>query len=443
MNKYIIEKPDLSKISESRKEYLTSTWIGLFFSNWYHKYLNEDYYPWGKIKYAILPDWLDNQEELRYIINLFRHWIPTKIKSEDWGYFKMSNPQFLEELKHKIDLELWWDFFWINLTDTEKKLFLQNWITEEAISSSQIEWAMTSSKEAKKMIKEERKPINRDERMIINNYKAMLFIKNDLINQELSFENLFELQKIITEGTLDDVSYEWRLRKDSDKIEVLDWITWKTYHIPPSEKFLNEEIKKLIDYANDKETGFTHPFIKAIIIHFWIGYLHPFCDWNGRTARALFYWYLLKKKYWWFNYIPISQSIKNSKRQYENAYIYSEQDNLDITYFLVYIWQKTNLAFRQFQEYIYEKRKKQRKWLDKLPHDWLNERQRKLVYYFMEKPENFTNVTIHKNYYWISRITASNDLVELEKKGLLMKIKVGIYQNYFPVKDLEDKIIKS
>jgi len=56
---------------------------------------------------------------------------------------------------------------------------------------------------------------------------------------------------------------------------------------------------KLIEFANDENitTGFIHPVIKAILLHFWIGYLHPFCDGNGRTARALFYWYLLKNDY--------------------------------------------------------------------------------------------------------------------------------------------------
>ncbi|MDR2411510.1 MAG: Fic family protein [Candidatus Peribacteria bacterium] len=54
----------------------------------------------------------------------------------------------------------------------------------------------------------------------------------------------------------------------------------KVSYIPPKEKFLKEELKRFIDFANDKLNSdvFIHPIIKAIIIHFWIGYLHPFCD---------------------------------------------------------------------------------------------------------------------------------------------------------------------
>ena len=68
------------------------------------------------------------------------------------------------------------------------------------------------------------------------------------------------------------------------------------YHIPPKENFLKEQMVDFIKYANDEgDEGFMHPILKAILIHFWIGYLHPFYDGNGRIARALFYWYLLKK----------------------------------------------------------------------------------------------------------------------------------------------------
>jgi hypothetical protein len=42
---------------------------------------------------------------------------------------------------------------------------------------------------------------------------------------------------------------------------------------------------------------FIHPVMRAITLHFWLAYDHPFCDGNGRTARALFYWSMLKQGY--------------------------------------------------------------------------------------------------------------------------------------------------
>lgn len=44
-----------------------------------------------------------------------------------------------------------------------------------------------------------------------------------------------------------------------------------------------------------------------------IAYMHPFVDGNGRTARALFYWYMLKSGYWLTEYLSISRVIAKSK----------------------------------------------------------------------------------------------------------------------------------
>jgi Fic family protein len=84
-----------------------------------------------------------------------------------------------------------------------------------------------------------------------------------------------------------------------------------------------------------------HPILKAIILHFMIGYIHPFADGNGpfadgngRTARALFYWSVLKSGYWLFEYVSISRFIQSSRAAYDTAFIYTETDDFDLTYFL-------------------------------------------------------------------------------------------------------------
>ena len=57
---------------------------------------------------------------------------------------------------------------------------------------------------------------------------------------------------------------------------------------------------------------FIHPVMRAITLHFWLAYDHPFCDGNGRTARALFYWSMLKQGYWLFEFISISSVINQA-----------------------------------------------------------------------------------------------------------------------------------
>ena len=439
MIEYKLEKPDLSKISKKRKEFLDSEKFNIYLKYNLSKFSNDKYYFWDKIKFQELPNELENHEELWYIIKFFRIWIPTIVTDKFWKNFKLWKPNFLDELLHNLDLSLWWKFLWINFNDTERKIFLQNWIIEEAISSSQLEWALTSSKQAKEMITKWKKAITKDEKMILNNYKAMTFVNDeDFLKQDLDLAKLLELQKILTKDTLEKKDQEWRLRKDSNNIVIENWNWTEIYHIPPNEEILKKELKKLIDYANDKDSWFTHPFIKAVILHFWIWYLHPFCDWNGRTARIIFYWYLLKKWYWGFSYIPISKIIKKSHIQYKNAYLYSEQDDNDLTYFLVYIANKTKQAFREFEKYVEEKIKKQKNIFKDLYYLWLNDRQNKLLAYFLENPKSYTNNSIHKNYYWIAIDTAKRDLEKLLEKWFLTKQKQWKYVNYFPVENLRD-----
>jgi len=133
------------------------------------------------VKYLSLPKELESNEELWYVIKSMRFWLPMPIKNKQWDYFILLKPSFLDELLHKLDLSLWWNFLDIHLNKDERKIFLQNWIIEEAISSSQLEWAMTSSKVAREMIASNRRPAWKDEKMILRKvwkshiYKKIIF----------------------------------------------------------------------------------------------------------------------------------------------------------------------------------------------------------------------------------------------------------------------------
>ena len=434
--KYILEKCDINKISITKEK------IDIFLNNNINKYSDENYLYWDKIKYKDIPEWIKNNQELWWYIKFMRNLnYITPISNENWDFFKFWELQFSKELLHEIDKNASWTFF-TSFSETDKKMFITNGMLEEAISSSQLEWASTTTKNAKKMIKENRKPITDDEQMIMNNYQTMNYIKNELVNKELEEWDLLYLQNVLTKGTLENKDEEWRFRTNKDSVVVE--FERKISHIPPDEKKLKKEIKHFLEFANNKWkiNTFVHPIIKAILIHFWIWYLHPFCDWNWRTARWLFYWYLLKNDYFGFSYIPLSTAIKNSKIDYAKAYIYSEQDDLDITYFINYNLRKIKIALNKFKQDIKEKFNDNNKNLKKLNHLNLNIRQIKLLSYFLENKDSFTNTTIHQNYYKIARWTAISDLKILEKKWFIMSIKSWRYLNYFPIINLRNKILK-
>ena len=436
---YELNIPDFSKISSERREFLLEHAKEICSKYSLQKYLDLDYFPWEKLKYIDYPSELNSPEELYFIIQKLRAWSLTPVKTGKWKYFTINIPPFVQKLLHDLDSE-WIEWYsGISLSQFEKKSLSQEWITEEAISSSQIEWAATSSQIARVLISKNKSPQNRDETMIMNNYKTMVYIRDDMKDLPLSEQLLLDLQKMITKDTLDDEWKAWRWREDKDKIVVMSKATWEVYHIPPSEKIMREEVKSLIDFANDKDDSFVHPFIKATILHFWISYLHPFCDWNWRSARAVFYRYLCKKWYNDFSYIPISRVIKSSKKQYENSFIYAEQENLDMTFFLVYIAKKTQQAFKEYREYILEKKENNQHLQDvfhKLHSKEFNERQIDLIWFFIDNPEKFTNMSDYVNQYNVTKNTAKADLQWLEDAKLLYTKRSWKYVNYYPTQKL-------
>ena len=262
---------------------------------------------------------------------------------------------------------------------------------------------------------------------LTHNFLAMQEVEQKLVYHDLNKAVLWDLHTIITKKTIEDKDVG-RFRGDEDEIIVGDTRSDMVYHIPPSEKFMKEEIERLIDYANDNspKRQFVHPLIKAIILHFWIGYLHPFTDGNGRMARLIFCWYLLRNNYWAFSYLPISRVIRNSPAQYRDAYIYTEQDDNDLTYFIDYNIRKIKQAKIEFEKYLKRKEKENQQMAEISHSEYaLNDRQIQLLRYLHKNPNSTTTIKLHSTIYSLTRITAQKDLEELENAGFLSSKKFG------------------
>lgn len=321
------------------------------------------YLYWDKVKYFKLPENTDNTEfwyciETLRMISPNRRSSPIQDERERLWYTWEMLPQY-QEFFHKIDMELGGKFESdIGLAEKDRQKFISRGLIEESIASSQLEGANITRKSAKDMIQAKREPRNRSEQMILNNYEVMLKIEDSLKDSKFKEETLLELHEATVKDTIDSRDIG-RFRFDRDRINVGSESKGVIYHIPPLEKFMLDQLDRFLQFANDEieEKEFIHPVIKATILHFWIGYLHPFVDGNGRIARALFYWYLLRHGYWAFTYMPLSRVIKKSAGQYRDAYLYSEQDDCDLTYFIDYILNKIIIAEKEFVAYFSRKAK--------------------------------------------------------------------------------------
>lgn len=433
--RFFIEKPNLERVNKG-KIFNKLESLGDQFTQFLNIINEPRYLYWDEMKYKQIPEGL-NAEEAWFLIRQFRTIASqlSPIKTERGNYFKWMRLPYVDEFLHKIDISSGGQIFTTMdiLSESNKQKFISRGILEEAIASSQLEGAHTTRQAAKKMIAEKRAPRNKDEQMILNNYNTIVKIDEDYKNQPLSETTFFELHRMLTQNTINK-EQQGRFRKDSDDIIVQGTIGADEYitHIPPKEDFIKEEIKRIIKYANDENNDkFLHPIIKAIFLHFWVGFLHPFVDGNGRLARTLFYWYLLRKKYWTFMYLPISLVIKQAPTQYAMAYIYSEQDSYDATYFFDFHIRKIMQALDNFNEYVSVKILENKE-IDKIiSHDLqLVDRQKYLIHYLISENNVYITITSHATLNNISRQTAAKDIKQLENAGLITGVREGKYIKY-------------
>lgn len=318
---------------------------------------------------------------------------------------------------HEMDRKSSGEFLFNDMPDPRAaKRYSLSSLMEESIASSQIEGAVTTTRIAKTMLREGRNPKNRSERMIFNNYKTMQFIKENK-GGKITPQLILEIHRIITDGVLDDRTYEGRFR-DVDDIVVQDSLTGEVFHEPPKSSEIPELIDSFCDYVNSDD--FVHPIIKGIIIHFLIAYIHPFVDGNGRLARSLHYWYSLGEGYRIFEYLAISRIIKEHRGNYDRAYLLSETDGNDVTYFIKYILKCIEDSLEEFIKYVERKNKEYEGLMSAYEGYDLNMRQRSILSDAVRSGEPFSISEVQSSYQ-VSYQTATNDVNKMESLGLLKK----------------------
>ncbi len=316
---------------------------------------------------------------------------------------------------------------------------------EEAITSAQLEGAATTRAVAKEMLSSGRAPSDDSENMILSNWNLMQFALDNL-DRELSIDLIQEFNHIATEKVCENEHVPGVLREK--KIEVAkNNAEGEITHTAPDAEMVEKLLQDLCSYANTihENMNYIHPVIKAIVIHFMIGYIHPFLDGNGRTARALFYWYAIKHGYENFQYISISALIKKKANDYGRAYIKTETDELDLTYFLQFNLEIIIGALGDFSTYIQKKIDENRHMVEKLSESPLYghfQRQHiDIISKALKNPGREFSVKEVEQDNNVSATAARGYLDKLYKLGLLLKYKsVGNKYTYFAPAKLQEQL---
>ncbi len=425
----VIRKPQKPpSLKDLLKEFGEPLNLAKIFQTMPSEYMARHYLHWDKLRYMQPPKGLSVKEWwLALKIQRMGQFRPLPLLDRDDEAFRFFVPDLVQEELHNIDCGAGGSLRVpepINNPQTRDQYLIRS-LMEEAITSSQLEGAVTTREVAKEMIRTGRPPSDKSEQMILNNYVTMRHIV-DVKDQEMTPDLVMELHRLVTEKTLDDPVMAGRPRRPDQKI-VVDDIEGEVYHEPPVADQLEERCQAMCDFANGKTPGyFIHPVVRAIILHFWLAYDHPFVDGNGRTARALFYWAMLHRDFWLFEFISISAILRKAPIKYARSFLYTESDDNDLTYFLVAQTQVIRRAIQELHTYIDQKTAEVHELETKIKAlRMFNHRQAELIRHALKHPYQQYTIESHQTSHNVAYQTARTDLLGLRASELLNMQKHG------------------
>ncbi len=375
---------------------------------------NDEYYHWDDLRYRVDDG---DRDGIWILMKFFRNLGSMRVDLEGLDLTYNLLPGF-QECLHDIDLNSTGPGELDGSDRNDARSHIVSSMMEEAIASSQIEGADVTRKEAKHMLRSGRKPGNKGERMVYNNY-AVLENMRRTIGRPMDLELIKEMHRTIVKDVLDDgPEWEGRFRESDDVVVGNPVDPDLVFHRPPTHNQVEGLIQSLCDFIND-DSGFMHPVLKGIAIHYAIGYIHPFVDGNGRLARSMQYWYMLRRGYGIMEYTSPSKAILESPTKYGHAYQYVETDDGDLTYFLKSNIECMERSMRNLRAYIEERRSEQEGRLESIGSELDLNRYQMMILRDHLGGRKLFSITEIANRYGVSYQTARNHVNGLLRMDLV------------------------
>lgn len=292
------------------------------------KYTQERYAPLEDIKHRLdkLGISKSNWPELKQRIQAHRKMgaIPFFLNSIDKKFWYFPSDAINKKIHH-VESAGNRLFDRIETHSSFKREFLANAVVEEAVTSAIYEGANSTRSKAKALIASGETPKSKDEWMLINNYLAMKWIKD---NSTLPVSNglTLKIHEIVSRNTLegDDANFCGKFRDD---------VVYVGNHQGVAHMKVEEALNEVIELTTNHQR-FLHGLIKGILLHYFIAYIHPFFDGNGRTARTLFYFKSIKNDLKFVELLSVSANLKEHGKRYEKSFDLVKEHELDMTYFI-------------------------------------------------------------------------------------------------------------
>lgn len=178
-------------------------------------------------------------------------------------------------------------------------------------------------------------PTDEQENRILGLKQGLQFIADT--QNKITEENLHRLYMLAVGNFLSDSQklIDGNFYRHDSVFVVGDGIE----HVGLQYQEIPKYMSSLISFINTDDN--INDLVKGAVIHFYIAYIHPYFDGNGRMARLVHLWFLLQKGYQSALFVPFSQSIEKSRKAYYDAFTAVEENKkisgrIDITPFIMY-----------------------------------------------------------------------------------------------------------
>ncbi len=296
---------------------------------------------------------------------------------------------------------------------------------EEIISTCAIE-NIDISRESVRSILKGFAPVNEQENRIYGLKKGFEFIsdKKNVINEK----NLNALYNMTVGEFLDE---ENRLKNGNlYRDDTVFVVGNKLEHEGPDWKKIPLYMDLLFSFINSEDE--INDIIKACIIHYYIAFIHPYFDGNGRIARLVHLWYLIQRDYDAALFVPFSSEIEQSRRLYYEAFSLINENRkissvTDVTPFISY-----------FINNVYNKIKNPVPWegnalFDELLSEGRVTQKEKALWTFIlsyYSNEEFSTKMLERDFSDAAYATIRDFVIKFEKYGLLTSSKYGNRTKY-------------
>lgn len=199
-------------------------------------------------------------------------------------------------------------------------------IAEEVYFTCAIKGVDTTIKRTEQIMNGS-KPKDYSERMVENSYKATKYLNLIRQNNLITEKELLKTWNILISNACENESIKGTKYRSGD-VQV------GTYEAP-SYTQVDELMQCYFNFMHDTNDAL-NIYVKAAILHFYLVFIHPFCDGNGRMARIISVDYMIRNGLDKFKAISLSKQIKETIREYQYALRDSENTCNDITFFVEY-----------------------------------------------------------------------------------------------------------